>query len=318
MADKKPSLAKKLLRDQRTLLAIVIVAIVVIVSFINPKFIGIGNIITIFQQISVLGILTMAMSMLLISGGIDLSIGNIMVLSAVVMYVALDNGMPTAVAVLGGLLTGAACGLLNGAIIAKSKCIPLVITLGSSKVFYGIALTISSGRIMNFGGVFNGLKTKIFGLFPVMLLVLLAMTLLAFCMMNYTKFGRRVVALGGNEKNAFLSGINVTRYKMAVYAISGVFCAIASIIFVARIDSVTSNAGTNYETNALAAAIIGGVTFDGGKGTIGGAFLGCLLMGVISNAMNILGVDNNVQTIVTGVIIVAAVVLSNLNNLKKK
>ena len=193
MADKKPSLAKKLLRDQRTLLAIVIVAIVVIVSFINPKFIGIGNIITIFQQISVLGILTMAMSMLLISGGIDLSIGNIMVLSAVVMYVALDNGMPTAVAVLGGLLTGAACGLLNGAIIAKSKCIPLV-----------------------------------------------------------------------------------------------------------------------------AAAIIGGVTFDGGKGTIGGAFLGCLLMGVISNAMNILGVDNNVQTIVTGVIIVAAVVLSNLNNLKKK
>ena len=98
----------------------------------------------------------------------------------------------------------------------------------------------------------------------------------------------------------------------------GVFCAVASIVFVARIDSITSNAGTNYETNALAAAIIGGVTFDGGKGTIGGAFLGCLLMGVISNAMNILGVDTNVQTIITGVIIVGAVVLSNINNIKKK
>lgn len=96
------------------------------------------------------------------------------------------------------------------------------------------------------------------------------------------------------------------------------FCAVASIVFVARIDSITSNAGTNYETNALAAAIIGGVTFDGGKGTISGAFLGCLLMGVISNAMNILGVDNNVQTIITGAIIVAAVVLSNINNIKKK
>ena len=110
----------------------------------------------------------------------------------------------------------------------------------------------------------------------------------------------------------------MNRYKIIVYGISGLFCAVASIVFVARIDSSTSNAGTNYETNALAAAIIGGVTFDGGKGTISGAFLGCLLMGVISNAMNILGVDNNVQTIITGAIIVAAVVLSNINNIKKK
>lgn len=260
----------------------------------------------------------MAMSMLLISGGVDLSVGNIMVLSAVTMAFALDRGIPAVAAVFVGLVVGTLCGLLNGFIIAKSKCIPLVITLGTSKAFYGLALTISDGRIMNFGGVFNGLKYKLFDLFPVMLLVLVAMTLIAFFMMNYTKFGRRIVALGGNEKNAFLSGINVTGYKMAIYATSGFFCAVASIIFVARIDSITANAGTNYETNALAAAIIGGVTFDGGKGTISGAFLGCLLMGVISNAMNILGVDTNVQTIVTGVIIVGAVVLSNINNLRKK
>ena len=321
MADKvsKPSLAKRLIKDQRVLLAIVIAIIVVVVSLINPNFIGISNIVAIFQQICVLGILTMAMSILLISGGIDLSIGNIMVLSGVVMYVVLNNGLPTAAAVVAaGLVTGMACGLLNGAIISKSKCIPLVITLGTSKMFYGMALTVSGGRIMNFGGAFNGLKTKFFEIFSPMLLVLLAMVLLAYFMMTYTKFGRRVVALGGNEKNAFLSGINVTRYKMIVYAISGLFCAVASIVFVARIDSITSNAGTNYETNALAAAIIGGVTFDGGKGTIGGAFLGCLLMGVISNAMNILGVDTNVQTIITGAIIVGAVVLSNINNIRKK
>ena len=320
MADKvsKPSVGKKLLRDQRVLLAIVIAIIIVVISVINPNFISLGNIVAIFQQICVLGILTMAMSILLISGGIDLSIGNIMVVCGVVMYVVLNNGMPVAVAVLAGLITGMACGLLNGAIIAKSKCIPLVITLGTSKMFYGIALTVSGGRIMNFGGAFNELKTKVLEVFSPMLLVLLVMVLLAYVMMSYTKFGRRVVALGGNEKNAFLSGINVTRYEMAVYAISGLFCAVASIVFVARIDSITSNAGTNYETNALAAAIIGGVTFDGGKGTIGGAFLDCLLMGVISNAMNILGVDTNVQTIITGVIIVGAVVLSNINNIKKK
>ncbi len=217
-----------------------------------------------------------------------------------------------------GLVTGwpAACSTALSS--AKSKCIPLIITLGTSKMFYGLALTVSGGTIMNFGGAFNGLKTKFFEVFPLMLLVLLAMVLIAYFLMNNTKFGRRVVAMGGNEKNAFLSGINVTRYKIIVYAIAGFFCAVASIVFVARIDSITANAGTDYETNALAAAIIGGVTFDGGKGTIGGAFLGCLLMGVISNAMNILGVDTNVQTIITGAIIVGAVVLSNINNIRKK
>ena len=308
----------KLLKDQRVLLAIVIMAIVVIISLINPKFVAIGNIVSIFQQICVLGILTMAMSILLISGGIDLSIGNIMVLSGVVMYLCINSALPLPITILAGLTTGVLCGLLNGFIIAKSKCIPLVITLGASKAFYGLALTASGGRIMNFGGAFDGLKTKYFEVFSPMLLVLLVMTLLAFVTMNYTKFGRRVVALGGNEKNAFLSGINVTRYKVIVYGISGFFCAVASMVFIARIDSITANAGVNYETNALAAAIIGGITFDGGKGTIGGAFLGCLLMGVISNAMNILSVDNNVQTIVTGAIIVGAVVLSNINNIRKK
>lgn len=176
MADKKTSLspAKNIFKDQRVLLAIVIALIVVIISCINPNFIGINNIVAIFQQICVLGILTMAMSILLISGGIDLSIGNIMVVCGVVMYVVLDNGLPTFIAVLAGLVTGAACGLLNGAIIAKSKCIPLVITLGTSKMFYGIALTVSGGRIMNFGGALNGLKTKYFEIFSPMLLVLLA------------------------------------------------------------------------------------------------------------------------------------------------
>ena len=241
MADKKTSLspAKNIFKDQRVLLAIVIALIVVIISCINPNFIGINNIVAIFQQICVLGILTMAMSILLISGGIDLSIGNIMVVCGVVMYVVLDNGLPTFIAVLAGLVTGAACGLLNGAIIAKSKCIPLVITLGTSKMFYGIALTVSGGRIMNFGGAFNGLKTKYFEIFSPMLLVLLAMVMVAYLVMTYTKFGRRVVALGGNEKNAFLSGINVNRYKIIVYGISGLFCAVASIVFVARIDSIT-------------------------------------------------------------------------------
>lgn len=172
---------------------------------------------------------------------------------------------------------------------------------------------------MSFGGAFNAIgKIRLFDIFPVMLFVLILMVLLSYVMMNRTRFGRRIVAIGGNEKNAFLSGIAVTRYKVIIYGIAGFFCAVAAIIFSARIDSITANAGTGYETSALTAAIIGGVTFDGGKGTISGAFLGCVLMGVISNAMNILQVETYVQTIITGAIIVSAVVLSNVNNRKKK
>lgn len=311
------ALKKNMLRDQRVLLAIVIVVIIAIISIINPVFLSVGNLIIILQQISVLGILTLAMSMLLISGGIDLAIGNIMVLSGVVMYLCLQAGVALPFAILAGFAVGTLCGLINGAIVSYGKSIPLVITLGMGKVYYGIALTFSGGRIMNFRGAFNGLKTRFAEVLTPMIFVLLFMTLITFIIMNYTKFGRRLVAIGGNEKNAYLSGIKVNRYKMLIYALSGLFCAIACIVFVARVDSITSNAGANYETNALAASIIGGVTFEGGKGTVGGAFLGCLLMGVLANAMNILGVDTNIQTVVTGLIIVGAVVVSNLDKIRR-
>lgn len=310
---------KRFIKDQRILLAFVIVAIIATVALLNPKFISVKNIITIFQQISVIGILTMAMSMLLISGGIDLSIGNIMVLSGVVMARMLGAGQGIFAAVPAGVLVGVLCGVLNGVIIAKSKCIPLIITLGTSQIFYGISLTISGGRIMSFGGAFHLLgKTKIFNVFPVMLLVLILMVVASYVLMTKTVYGRRIVAIGGNEKNAFLSGIPIVRSKIIIYGIAGFFCAIAAIIFSSRIDSITANAGIGYETSALTAAIIGGVTFEGGRGSVSGAFLGCILMGVISNAMNILQVETYVQTIITGVIIVSAVVLSNYNSFAKK
>jgi len=314
---KSDNILSKAIKDQRFLLALVIFGIIIIIASINSKFIAITNLITVFQQISVLGILTMAMSILLISGGIDLSIGNIMVLSGIIISKSLSSGISFFPALAAGCITGILAGFLNGIIIAKTKCIPLIITLGTAQIFYGISLTISSGRIMSFYGALNGLKHKFFSIFPAMLLVLFVMTVSAYILMNKTKFGRRVVAIGGNEKNAFLSGINVTSYKIAVYTLAGFFSAIAGIVFAARIDSITANAGGGYETNALTAAIIGGVTFDGGKGTIPGTFLGCLLMGVISNAMNILRVPTYIQTIITGCIIVCAVILSNINNLRK-
>ena len=308
---------KFILKDQRILLLFVIFAIIACVTVINPKFITIKNIVTILGQISVIGVLTMAMSMLLISGGIDLSLGNIMALSSVVMAALLAMGQNIFIVIFGGIIIGLVCGLLNGFIIAKSKCIPLIITLGTSQIFYGLSLTISKGRIMSFSGVFDVLsKTKFFGVFPAMLIVLILMIILAYILMNKTIVGKRLMAIGGNEKNAYLCGIEIDKYKILIYSLSGIFCSVAAIVFSARIDSVTANAGLGYETSALTAAIIGGVTFEGGKGSIAGAFLGCILMGVISNAMNILQVETYIQTIITGIIIAAAVVFSNVASIR--
>lgn len=304
-------------KDQRVLMLFVILLITIVVTIISPEFVDIRNIVAILQQVSVLGILTMAMAMLLISGGIDLSIGNIMILSGVVVSKIIMGGGNVTVAIILGLLTGLVCGFLNGLIIAKSKCLPLIITLGTSQIFFGASLMITGGRFMNFSGKFDFIgRTRIFNIFPVMLIFLIVMVIFSFILLNYTRFGRRIVAIGGNERNAYLSGINIDRYKVIMYSIGGFISAIASIVFVSRLDSITATAGSGYELRALTAAIIGGITFDGGKGTIGGAFIGVLLLGIISNAMNILSVWPYAQTAISGAIIVIAVILSNLDNIR--
>jgi len=317
--EKRINLAGKFaIKDQRVLMIIVILLITVVVTIISPKFVDIRNIVAIFQQVSVLGILTMAMALLLISGGIDLSIGNIMVLSGVVTSKIIMGDGSVALAITLGLLTGLLCGFINGVIIAKSRCLPLIITLGTSQIFFGASLMITGGRFMNFSRKFDFIgRTRIFDVFPVMLLFLIAMVAFAYILLNFTRFGRRIVAIGGNEKNAYLSGINIDRYKITIYSISGVISAIASIVFVSRLDSITATAGSGYELRALTAAIIGGITFDGGRGTIGGAFIGVLLLGIINNAMNILSVWPYAQTAISGAIIVIAVILSNLENIRK-
>ena len=310
---------KTMLKNQHMVLSLVIVMIAIIISILNPRFIGITNLLSIFQQISVLGILTMTMSLLLISGNIDLSIGHSMVLSAVVAGHLVNNGVPIAHAAIASIIVGGLCGLFNGLIVSFSRCIPLIITLGTGQVFYGLSLTISQGRILSFNGTLDFIgKTRIFGVFPIMLFFLFFVIAISSFMLNYTKYGRRIVAIGSNEQNAFLSGIRVLPYKISLYTIGGLFCGIAAIIFAARIDSVAAGAGGGYETRALSAAIIGGITFAGGKGTVSGAFLGCLLMGVINNALNILKVPSYTQTIISGAIIVSAVVLSNLKNIMRK
>lgn len=311
--------AGSLLRSQNTLLLAVLALITVVVTMANPSFIRITNIVSIFQQVSVLGILTMAMALALISGGIDLSIGMIMALSGVVISKVIETGQPVWLAVLVGILAATLCGLVNGLVISLTRTMPLIITLGMSGVYFGIALVISGGEFMGFDGAFDIIgRTRIAGIFPATLIFLFVVVALVFVLLNHTRFGRRVVAIGGNEENAYLSGIRVLRYKTVVYTIGGTLAGIASIVLVSRLDSIVATVGTGYELSALTAAVIGGVTFEGGRGTVGGAFIGVILMGVISNAMTVMSVNSYLQTAITGGIIVVAVVLSNVGKMRRQ
>ncbi len=309
------------LKDQRVLLWLIILMVCVSVALINPRFLSLDNIMIVMQQISVVGILTMGMSLLLITGCIDLSMGNIMVFSAVVMArIIMDNGA-VSYAVVAGILCAVLMGLINGVIVAKSRCMPLIITLGMSNVYYGLSLLVSNGKFMNFNQQFEVIrKTRLWGVVPIIMLSFLAFVVIVTAiLLNRTKTGRRMVAVGGNEENAYLSGIRVNRYKILAYVISGFYCGIAAIVLAARLDSITSSAVTaSYELSALTAAVVGGITFEGGRGTILGAFTGVLLIGLIGNAMTVLSINSYIQKIVEGAIIVIAVVLSNMSNMKRR
>ena len=335
---------KELLKDQRVLLIIAIIAIAIVVGFINSRFFLVDNVISIFQSACVSGVLTLAMAMLLLNGGLDLSIGNMTAMICIIMSVLLRGGTGTTAptyeysfdidvdqinATTGGLpllpviliAFGIAigCGFINGLIVSKSKCMPLIITLGLSNVYYGIALIISEGKYLSMDDAFEPFRMlKIGGVLPVMLLVFIALVIFSWWLIGRTKYGRRVIAVGGNEEMARLSGIAVDKNKITTYTISGAFVAVAAILYATKLNSVSASAGSDYALTALSGAVIGGVTFDGGKGTIIGAFIGCMLMSVIDNAMNICGVDAYVKIIINGAIVVGAVVMSNIENLRRK
>lgn len=303
---------------QKTVLIVAILLIGLIATLINPKFITSRNISNIFQQISVLGILTMGQAMLVIMGCNDLSYGGIMGIIGSVVWLQTRQNMNIAVIILTALAIGCLCGFLNGLIVSFSKCIPLIITLGMQYLYLGITMIISNGNMMNAGGRLTFLKKIEFIHIPLLIYVFLIIVIVFWILLNNTRYGRRIVAIGGNSENAFLSGIAVQRYIVLNYMISGATVAVAMLVLLGRTDALTASVGDGYALRAMSAAVIGGVSFSGGKGSISGAFLGCVLMGIISNAMNVVGLSGYYQTSVEGLIIVVAVTLSNWENIVRK
>ena len=310
----KNLLTKMKIKTELVFLLIVIIAMCVISGLINPRFFTVFNFLTIFQQVAVLGILTSAMLMLLVMGAIDLSYGSLTGLCSVVLcnMISVQDVNPwLTLLVMFTIALGA--GLLNGLIITRFDCEPLIVTIGTSYIYLGFARVISRGTYQSLGGAFPFIGTaRVLGWVPMPMIVMLIVMLLMSVLLRFTPFGRKLHIIGGNSEVAFLSGIPVKKYKVLAFTLGGGIAGLSAFVLTSRIGSALPTNGAGNELYALAASIIGGASFSGAKGTVLGALLGVLLLGIVNNALNILGVDAFYQTVVTGVIIVIAVIFSNL------
>ncbi|HSB62461.1 MAG TPA: ABC transporter permease, partial [Vicinamibacteria bacterium] len=247
-----------------------------------------------------------------VSGGIDLSVGSLLALAGVLLASGLQGGLPLGVAVLAGLGAGAAGGLANGLLVSWGRLPPFIATLGMMSVARGAALLFTEGRpISGFEASFRSLATGRVLHVPVPVLVTAALYLLAHFVMTRTRFGRYVYAIGGNAEAARLSGVPVGFHKAMVYALSGLTSALAAVLLTARLNSAQPIAGIMYELDAIAATVIGGTSLMGGSGTLGGTLIGALIMGVLRNGLNLLGISSFLQQIVIGGVIIVAVLVDS-------
>ena len=289
-----------------------------LLSFLSPFFLTASNLLNVMEQTAINAVIAVGMTFVILSAGIDLSVGSIAALSGVVMASRLQAGWPLPLAIVAGLLTGALCGAFSGLLITRGKLPPFIATLGMMSVARGSALLFTDGRpISGFSESLRWLSTgRLLGIpLPVLLTVLLYA--IAIVLLNRTRFGRYVYAIGGNEEAARLSGVAVGLHKTFVYVLSGVTAALASVLLTARLNSAQPIAGMMYELDAIAAVVIGGTSLTGGLGTLGGTLIGALTMGVLRNGLNLLGISSFLQQIVIGLVIIAAVLMDSLVKSKR-
>lgn len=289
-------------------LAIALIVISLALSLAKPNFLTVPNLINVMRQISINGILAVGVTYVLLSGGVDLSLGSLVALSGVVAAtLAHPNQHSLVVPVMLGVMTGALCGAANGLVVTRGKVAPFIATLGMMTVARGLALVVSNGRpVSNLSADFTRLGGDVVGV-PIPVIVLAVIALLSIVFLKNLRLGRYIYAVGGNENAARASGINVAAVKLFAYSTCGAMAGVAGVVLAARITTGQPNAGGGYELDAIAAVVIGGTSLSGGVGGIGGTILGALLIGVINNGLDLLNVTSYYQAIVKGIIIVGAV-----------
>ncbi|WP_325176678.1 ABC transporter permease subunit [Paenibacillus alkalitolerans] len=297
----------------------ILIGLMILMSLLSPTFLTSDNLLNIVRQMSVVGIVAIGVTFIIITTGIDLSSGSVIALTSVVVATLAHPGeYPLLITILAGLGVGMLTGVINGTIIAKGKIAPFIVTLGMMTAARGAALMYTGGRpIGNLSDPFKFIGQGSIAGIPVPILIFFFVAFISYLLLNKTKFGTYIYAIGGNEQAAIIAGINVEKYKIMLYGFAGLLTSVAGIILTSRIASGQPTAGTMYELDAIAAAVIGGTSLAGGVGTIGGTVIGALIIGVMNNGLDLLGVSSYLQQILKGAIIVVAVFIDSRKNKRK-
>ncbi|MDD3338571.1 MAG: ABC transporter permease, partial [Lachnospiraceae bacterium] len=287
------------------------VVLCVVLTIASRSFLTPNNVLNVFQQISTNFIIAIGMTFIILLGGIDLSVGSTVAFSGLIMGLLMKSlGMPVAVALLIGLVCASAIGFFNGFLITFFKLPPFIATLGTMSIVRGAAYTITGGQpIYTFPQGFAMITGRVAGIPIFTILIMVVLFVIAAYVLKYTKYGRYIYAIGGNENCAKLSGVNVGKVKCIAYVISGFCCGVAAIVLTSRLDSAVPTNADGAELDAIAAVVIGGTSMEGGEGVLVGTIIGALIIGVVANGMNLLNVPQGAQRMVKGMIIVIAVIV---------
>lgn len=301
-----------------------LILLVIVISCVSPEFRTASNFLNLLRQASFNGLIAFGMTCVILSDGIDLSVGSTFALSAIICAELIMKGVPAGVAILVALLAGTALGVISGVLVTKGRLQPFIATLITMTAYRGLALIITNGKpisrlassIESESGAFLfkvlGKGNLVFGpnemfSIPIPAIILVVALLIFYFVLHHTTFGRRIYATGSNAKCANLVGVNTTRIKISVYAISGFMAALAGLIMISRVDSAQPTLGDGYELDAIAAVALGGTSMSGGRGKIVGTLAGVLIIAVLNNGLNILGVSTYYQEVIKAIVILVAV-----------
>jgi len=286
--------------------------IIIVITVLNPSFIEPSNLFNVLRQVSINALIAFGMTFVILTGGIDLSVGSIFALSSSIVAGSMVSGMPTILAVFLGLSAGLVMGAINGFVITKGKVAPFIATLATMTIYRGLTLVYMDGKPItgfddNAGFMMFG-QGYLLGI-PIPVITMLITFFILYFILRKTTFGRQTYAIGGNEEASRLAGVKVTKIKVWVYSLSGLLAALAGIVLTSRLNSAQPTAGGSYELDAIAAVVLGGTSLSGGKGWIVGTLVGALIIGVLNNGLNLLGVSSFFQQVVKGAVILLAVLI---------
>ena len=289
-----------------------LILLVVVISVLNTAFLDLSNLLNLLRQVSINGLIAFGMTFVILTGGIDLSVGSILALSSAFTAILITSGLDSIVALIVGVLGGFLLGVFNGVLVTFGSMAPFIATLATMTIFRGLTLVITDGNpITDLGDsylfqLFG--KGYFFGI-PVPAVTMIIVFIVLAIILQKTTFGRHTYAIGGNEVASKISGIKVNKVKILIYGISGLMSALAGAILTSRLNSAQPTAGTSYELDAIAAVVLGGTSLTGGKGRIVGTLIGVLIIGVLNNGLNLLGVSSFYQQVVKGIVILIAVLI---------